>query len=574
MGELYRSGMANADLDKPLHRNVAGCLLATGDENGNRFGAFVNRGGQPVDLTGCTVTGYFIRPNMDTVVIEGRADVENSTAFVELPASCYAAAGVYSLAIKISLGGDTLTLCIFDGYIKQTQTGAVADPDEVIISVEQVLEKIAEMEAIAKDAKAAVASVAPAIEKTASGAVVTIADAAARPALSVVSEIRCLQLGGTEATPDNVKPIYHPLVQLYHGAAHDTAAEPVATANLPDAAFGGSYDWATGAVTVTQYQYAPKGADITSYGTASTGVPYVQLTLPEAWAGSGALCSHYRIVSGAPSSAAIRLVAPVGCYIYDPRFTDRATAAALLDAEKVQIVYDLQEAKAVQVEPVGLMLLKGSNAIWSGVGNTSVRYVVDTKTYVDAHSGGGGGGDPYVLPVASANTLGGVKVGEGLQVAEDGTVGVDVGQYELIETFTFAESMAFQRTEEPDGTPYKFSRMMLLCEAPEGEGNPGAVSALFPGTVDKLPIGDWSGSNTAKVAHYAEIYIQNGYWRCEWSTSTNMFVWVNKNLLGYQRIVNYNPRDRKYRYISGIRSTAPFRAGSVLKIYAIRDKGD
>jgi hypothetical protein len=406
MGELYRSGMANADLDKPLHRNVAGCLLATGDENGNRFSAFVNRGGQPVDLTGCTVTGYFIRPNMDTVVIEGGADVENSVAFVELPASCYAAAGVYSLAIKISLGGDTLTLCIFDGYIKQTQTGAVADPDEVIISVEQVLEKIAEMEAIAKDAKAAVASVAPAIEKTASGAVVTIADAAARLALSVVSEIRCLQLGGTEATPDNVKPIYHPLVQLYHGAAHNTAAEPVATASLPDAAFGGSYDWATGAVTVAQYQYVPKGADITSYGTASTGVPYVQLTLPEAWAGSGALCSHYRIVSGAPSSAAIRLVAPVGCYIYDPRFTDRATAAALLDAEKVQIVYALQEAKAVQVKPVGLMLLKGGNAVWSGVGDTSVRYVVDTKTYVDTHAGGGAGVDEVARAGVAKNAKG------------------------------------------------------------------------------------------------------------------------------------------------------------------------
>ena len=39
---------------------------------------------------------------------------------------------------------------------------------------------------------------------------------------------------------------------------------------------------------------------------------------------------------------------------------------------------------------------------------------------------GGGGGGGYVLPTASADTLGGVKIGEGVDVAEDGTISVDV----------------------------------------------------------------------------------------------------------------------------------------------------
>lgn len=35
--------------------------------------------------------------------------------------------------------------------------------------------------------------------------------------------------------------------------------------------------------------------------------------------------------------------------------------------------------------------------------------------------------DPYVLPAATAETLGGVKVGEGLEVAEDGTLSATGG---------------------------------------------------------------------------------------------------------------------------------------------------
>lgn len=42
-------------------------------------------------------------------------------------------------------------------------------------------------------------------------------------------------------------------------------------------------------------------------------------------------------------------------------------------------------------------------------------------------TGGGGGGGSYVLPTATANRLGGVKVGNGLEVAEDGTLSTSGG---------------------------------------------------------------------------------------------------------------------------------------------------
>lgn len=40
---------------------------------------------------------------------------------------------------------------------------------------------------------------------------------------------------------------------------------------------------------------------------------------------------------------------------------------------------------------------------------------------------GGGGGDPYVLPTATAERLGGVKIGDGINVSEDGTISVSGG---------------------------------------------------------------------------------------------------------------------------------------------------
>ena len=145
-------------------------------------------------------------------------------------------------------------------------------------------------------------------------------------------------------------------------------------------------------------------------------------------------------------------------------------------------------------------------------------------------------------------------------------------QYELIETVTFEEAMALERTAEPDGTPYKFSRMLLLCDAPPGEENPADVSARFPGTSDQMPIANWSGSTTSNIAHYGEIWVQNGYWRSTWGTNTNYFVW-STSLTGFNRIDRYKQFNHAYRYIAGLRSGV-FRAGSVLKIYAIRYEGE
>lgn len=51
----------------------------------------------------------------------------------------------------------------------------------------------------------------------------------------------------------------------------------------------------------------------------------------------------------------------------------------------------------------------------------------------------GGGGTPYVLPVAGAETLGGVMVGEGLSISESGALSVD------------SQSLDYSTTEQATG---------------------------------------------------------------------------------------------------------------------------
>ena len=156
MAELYRSDIVNVDINKSLNRMYVGGVLATGDNKANRYGANVYRGGDPVSLDACGVTGYFIRPNMETVVIKGVA--EGHTAYVDLEQACYACEGQFSLAIKVSSGGVVHTVRIVDGYIRQTQTDVMIDPGTAVPSLDDLFAQIAEMKAVTAEANAAAAA--------------------------------------------------------------------------------------------------------------------------------------------------------------------------------------------------------------------------------------------------------------------------------------------------------------------------------------------------------------------------------------------------------------------------------
>lgn len=140
MAETAYNHRIVVDLDKPLCRINAGLVMAAGDNLSNRFSAELKRAGKNVDISGSAVTGYFIRPTGDTVVLTGAA--EGNVAYVDLLQNCYSYDGTFSLALKVGSGNETKTLAIYDGRIAQTRTDAIVDPENVIPSLEELLAQI------------------------------------------------------------------------------------------------------------------------------------------------------------------------------------------------------------------------------------------------------------------------------------------------------------------------------------------------------------------------------------------------------------------------------------------------
>lgn len=144
-----RVDMVNINLNgSTLFRSFVQKPLGAGDINADRFGIRAFRNGEPESLAGCTVIGYFIRADKSTVVINAGAASGNE-AVVTLPASCYVVDGYFSLAIKVTKDGETLTTRIVDGTVITTTTDAIIDPGHSIPSVAELMALIDDAEAAA-----------------------------------------------------------------------------------------------------------------------------------------------------------------------------------------------------------------------------------------------------------------------------------------------------------------------------------------------------------------------------------------------------------------------------------------
>lgn len=144
MADIYREDIATIDLTEPLRREQVGKTFATGDKLGNRVGVRVRRNHVDVDLSGHAATGYFIRSDLQTVVIPGK--VEDELAYVDIPQACLTERGPFSLAIKISGGDVTQTVRVLDGSLILTQTDTLIAEAEAIPTLDDIFAQIAAME--------------------------------------------------------------------------------------------------------------------------------------------------------------------------------------------------------------------------------------------------------------------------------------------------------------------------------------------------------------------------------------------------------------------------------------------
>ena len=135
-----------------IFRSFMNMAIGGGDNSANIFGVRMIKDGEPADTTGLACIGYFIRPDGNTLVING--NVSGNKAYITLPAAAFIAEGNYTLAIKVSGTGFAQTLRIVDGTVVKTTTETILDPASVIPSLEDLMEVIERAEDAADEINA------------------------------------------------------------------------------------------------------------------------------------------------------------------------------------------------------------------------------------------------------------------------------------------------------------------------------------------------------------------------------------------------------------------------------------
>lgn len=481
---MQRYDIVKINLNEPLLRSNAGEILATDDRQGNRFGALLHRDGQIVDANGYAVTGYFIRPNGDTVINEGTA--QGNLVYVDLAPECYAHEGVFSLAIKLNGPSITSTIRVIDGYVRLTKTERQIAPEGLLPDLEELLGQIAAMEnAYTKGAHAMIARLSTPFTMT--GETVSCYPVPDYP-LDVITHFVPVQEGEGDASPDNIRAL-SPVNRVYLNCGKVAYHERTLNPNV----YGGAYHWAEGKIT-GKAKYKELDGTEGWFLNPNGDTSYFLMYLEEGAFGVDhkAFMSHYKpldtLAFGVAGTNVFR------CWNKDGRFrlairpdlSAYATAEdfkAYLAAQKaagtpVQLVYFVMNGAEEETgyQPEEILSRAGKNQFNSGLnGNTvtvsgpldpAYQNAMQDERITDLEESAIGGGGGYTLPIASAETLGGVKVGDGLTVEADGRVSVEPEpEWELIETIKVQEEglVEINRSAFPDGTQYKLSAAKVIA---------------------------------------------------------------------------------------------------------------
>lgn len=148
---------SRVDLDAGVQKTALRMLFAAGDGDAHKIEVSVTRGGEPVDLSGASVAGSFIRARDNaTVLLTG--SVSGNSALISLSPACYNASGAFSVAVRLTLDGQKHTIFYGTGSVAATSTDMIVNEEDIIPSLNDLLAQIDRMENGTQAANAAAAS--------------------------------------------------------------------------------------------------------------------------------------------------------------------------------------------------------------------------------------------------------------------------------------------------------------------------------------------------------------------------------------------------------------------------------
>lgn len=351
--------------------------------------------------------------------------------------------------------------------------------------------------------------------------------------LDAIIHLVPVQAGEGNPAPDNVRAI-SPVRQF---AVRNGEQEiPV---HLVNPVYGGDYHWKALKIT-GKAKYRELTGNEGWYLNQNGSTSYFVLHLEQSEIGVDhkAYMSHYShldtMAFGVPGTNVFRCWNTKGVFrvgirpdlsaynVYDhdgsvAKWKEYLSAQAAAGTP-VQIVYFVQNGEEEAVSSFGdIISYRGENIISTDNGTITVSGPLD-PAYQNAQQderiealeeGAVSGGGSYTLPVASAETLGGVKVGSGLQMNGE-ALGVKNTKYILLNTIITAEEVEEVLINiDSNGNPFILTECYIEVEY-NGETN-GSLTSLAG-----------NGSNIASYNHFdytnynkfsaLKAYQNGGYW--------------------------------------------------------------
>lgn len=162
---IYKSDIVDIELENGnIHRSFLRHSIGSGDSDANRFGVRTFRGGVPQDLTGASVQGYFRNAAGVCIALESYGVVDGNEAYVTLPQACYNVEGQFCLALKLVLGGVTVTSRIVDGMVDNTNASGAVAPTESVPTYQEIIAQYDAMVAATEAAETAANNPAIAVQ--------------------------------------------------------------------------------------------------------------------------------------------------------------------------------------------------------------------------------------------------------------------------------------------------------------------------------------------------------------------------------------------------------------------------